>query len=146
MGKIIKEIIIMLLICLVGMLLFAVLFYQYIPNRKVVAEVKEYQASTEVDQLLEDNIDQEKNEVVLTYSVTSSDLSNYEATNNYNPGKANPFSAPTTTSSKKNNTNSNGNSSNSKNNSANSGNSDGSNNSSSNSDSNSSYISENGTK
>lgn len=67
MGKIIKEIIIMLLICLVGILLFAVIFYRYIPNRKIVAEVAEYKASDEVEQLLQDNVDQDDNEVVLTY-------------------------------------------------------------------------------
>lgn len=135
MGKIIKEIIIMLLICLVGILLFAVIFYQYIPNRKIVAEVAEYKASDEVEQLLQDNVDQDDNEVVLTYSVTSSDLSNYEATNNYNPGKANPFSPATTTS-----TGSGNDSSNSSNSAKDSTNSGGSNNSDS------SYISESGTK
>ena len=39
MAKIIKEIIIMLLTCLAGMLLFAVILYEYIPNRKVVPEI-----------------------------------------------------------------------------------------------------------
>lgn len=159
MGKIIKEIIIMLLICLVGILLFAVIFYRYIPNRKIVAEVAEYKASDEVEQLLQDSVDQDDNEVVLTYSVTSSDLSNYEATNNYNPGKANPFSPATTTSKEKTTTstgsgNDSSNSSNSAKDSTNSGGSNNSDSSDSSSDSsssrdsnsNSSYISENGTK
>lgn len=91
MAKVIKEIIIMLLICLVGMLLFAVIFYEYIPNRKIVPEVTEYSASDKVQELLADNVDEEKSQVVLTYEVTSKDLNNYEATNEYVPGKANPF-------------------------------------------------------
>ena len=40
MAKVIKEIIIMLLICLISMLVLAVVLYDYIPNRKVVAEIK----------------------------------------------------------------------------------------------------------
>lgn len=48
MAKIIKEIIIMLLVALAGMLLFAVIFYEYIPNRKVVPEVIQYSASEKI--------------------------------------------------------------------------------------------------
>ena len=92
MSKVIKEIIIMLLICLVVMLLFAVIFYEYIPNRKIVPEVVQYQATEEVKQQLADDIDQDNDDkIVLTYEVTSSDLYNYEVTNDYVPGKAAPF-------------------------------------------------------
>ena len=93
MLKIIKEIIIMLLVCLVAILLLAVLFYEYIPARKVVAEVTTYTASDTVSELLADDIDKKDVDVIL---VTSSDLNNYEATNNYVPGKANPFAAVST--------------------------------------------------
>lgn len=91
MSKVIKEIIIMLLICLVIMLIFAVVFYEYIPNRKVVAEVTTYTPSDKTQELLADNIDSKEDEVVLTYEVTSSDLNNYEITNEYVPGRVNPF-------------------------------------------------------
>jgi len=92
MTKIIKELIIMLLVCLVGMLLFAVVFYEYIPNRKIVPEVAKYEASEQVKEMLADTVDQqETNKVVTTYSVTSSDLVNYKATKDYVPGKSNPF-------------------------------------------------------
>lgn len=97
MAKVIKEIIIILLICLVSMLIFAILLYDYIPNRKIVAEVSQYQASPEVETLLADNIDSKENEIVLTYEVTSKDLNNYEAKNEYVKGKANPFAAATKT-------------------------------------------------
>ena len=93
MSKIIKEIIIMLLICLITMLIFAILLYDYVPNRKVVAEVTQYTTSPETQNLLADNIDSGENEVVLTYEVTSKDLSSYEISNEYVPGKANPFEA-----------------------------------------------------
>lgn len=95
MAKIIKEIIIMLLICLISMLVLAVVLYDYIPNRKVVAEITQYETSEEINTQLADDIDSEEKEVVLTYEVTSSDLSTYESRNEYVPGKANPFSAAT---------------------------------------------------
>lgn len=91
MAKIIKEIIIILLICLISMLAIAVVLYDYIPNRKVVAEVSTYTTSQEIETQLEDDIDSEDKEVVLTYEVTSKDLSSYEISNEYVPGKANPF-------------------------------------------------------
>ena len=93
MTKIIKEIIIMLLICLIAMLAFAVVLYEYIPNRKVVEEVVAYTTSEEVEAQLSDNIDSEEKEVVLTYEVTSKDLSSYQAIDEYVPGKADPFAA-----------------------------------------------------
>ena len=96
MTKVIKEIIIMLLICLVLMLLFAILFYEYIPSRKVVAEITTYQANDETQQLLSDTIDSQKNEKpIYTYEVTSSELKGFEKTNEYVPGKANPFASVT---------------------------------------------------
>lgn len=94
MTKVIKEIIIMLLICLVLMLLFAILFYEYIPSRKVVAEITTYQANDETQQLLSDTIDSQKNEKpIYTYEVTSSELKGFEKTNEYVPGKSNPFAS-----------------------------------------------------
>lgn len=94
MTKVIKEIIIMLLICLVLMLLFAILFYEYIPSRKVVAEITTYQANDETQQLLSDTIDSQKNEKpIYTYEVTSSELKGFEKKNEYVPGKSNPFAS-----------------------------------------------------
>lgn len=126
MLKAIKEIIIMLLVCLVGILLFAVVFYEYIPARKIVAEVSTYTTSEEVEELLADDIDSQDSDVILTfqegnYEVTSSDLNGYEATDDYVPGKANPFAAVAddvdddasdTNSNKNSNTNSNTNTNN----------------------------------
>ena len=93
MSKVIKEIIIMLLVCLVVMLLFAVIFYEYIPNRKIVPEVAEYKASEKVKELLADDVDKRNDTIVKTFEVTSADLNNYKITNEYVPGKANPFAS-----------------------------------------------------
>ena len=95
MSNAIKEAIIMLLVCLAGMLLFAVVFYEFIPNRKVVPEVAKYEVTEQVQEMLADNVDQENNNVVKTYTVTASDLNNYEVKKDYVPGKANPFAAIT---------------------------------------------------
>ena len=68
MTKIIKEIIIMLLVALAGMLLFAVIFYEYIPNRKVVPEVSQYSASEKIKEygpVLEQHITDVKCSILL---------------------------------------------------------------------------------
>ena len=95
MGKVLKEIILMLLVCLLGMLLFAVLFYKYIPNRKVIPEVKNYSSSAQIQEQLADDVDQRNDKIIKTYEVTSSDLSNYKSSQEYVPGKANPFASVT---------------------------------------------------
>ena len=93
MTKAVKEIIIMLLVCLITMLVLAVALYKFLPNKKSVPEIATYEVSEQVQDLLEDNIDQKSDEdrVILTYEVTSSDLSGYQVTNDYVPGKSNPF-------------------------------------------------------
>lgn len=93
MTKAIKEIIIMLLVCFITMLVLAIALYKFLPNKKSVPEITTYEVSEQVQDLLEDNIDQKSAEerVLLTYEVTSSDLSGYQVTNDYVPGKSNPF-------------------------------------------------------
>ena len=75
------------------MLLLAVVLYKYIPARKVIPITETYVASNDIVDLLEDDIDtrKENHEVILTYEVTSGDLSNYQKTYDYIPGKSNPF-------------------------------------------------------
>lgn len=99
MTKVVKEIIIMLLVCLVTMLVLAIALYKFIPNRKAVPEVVTYTASEDVQDLLEDNIDQkdDSDNVILTYEVTSSDLSSYQSAKTYVPGKSNPFAPSSST-------------------------------------------------
>ena len=93
MSKIIKEIIIMLLVCLVGMLLFSVIFYEYIPNRKIIPEVTQYSASEKIKEQKADDIDKRDDQIVKTFEVTSADLNNFKVTKDYVAGKANPFAS-----------------------------------------------------
>ena len=108
MAKVIKEIIIMLLVCLITMLILAIGLYKYIPNRKAVPEVVTYTASEDVKDLLEDNIDKksDSDDVILTYEVTASDLTGYQSINTYVPGKSNPFAAASSSTSNDGNNNS----------------------------------------
>ncbi len=89
---IIKEMIIMLLVCLAIILILGVLLYEYVPSNKIVPDVVSYTPSEAVQQELSKNKDVENDEIILTYSVDSTDLDNYERINTYVPGKPNPFS------------------------------------------------------
>lgn len=89
---IIRETIISLLVCLAVLLILSVALYNYIPANKVVPETVEYTPSTEIKAQLNAEVEDNSSEILMTYEVTASDLDNFERTNEYNPGKANPFS------------------------------------------------------
>lgn len=90
--SIIKEIIIMLLVCLAILLVLCVLLYDFIPSNKVLPAEVSYAPSEEIKHELESAVKGEQTEVVLSYEVTSTDLKNYEKSDDYNAGKVNPFS------------------------------------------------------
>ena len=94
--SIIKELIIVLLLCLAIILVLGILFYEYIPLAKEVPEDVKYSTS--------DAIEEQKTEIRgltadeeyysgETDSINSDDLNNYRRTQDYVPGKANPFSS-----------------------------------------------------
>ena len=89
---IIRETIISLLVCLAVLLILSVALYNYIPANKVVPESVEYTPSTEIKTQLNAEVEDNSSEILMTYEITASDLENFERTNEYNPGKANPFS------------------------------------------------------
>lgn len=89
---IIRETIISLLVCLAILLILSVALYNYIPANKVVPESVEYTPSTEIKTQLNAEVEDNSSEILMTYEITASDLDNFERTNEYNPGKANPFS------------------------------------------------------
>ena len=112
--KLIKEMIIMLLICLAIILILGVLLYEYVPSNKIIPEEVSYTTPTAVQEELSKGENVENDEIILTYSVDSTDLDNYERINTYVPGKPNPFSPYSETTEE--NTIQNGNSSNTDNN------------------------------
>ena len=90
--KVIKEMIIILLICLAIILILGVLLYEYVPSNKIIPDEVSYTTPEAVQEELSKSEDVENDEIILTYSVDSTDLDNYERINTYVPGKPNPFS------------------------------------------------------
>ena len=91
--SIIKEIIIMLLLCLAIIIVLGLLLYDYVPMSKVVPEPVSYTTPEEVQQELKEAGSVDESQVIMTYEVDSTDLNNYKNIKNYKPGKANPFSS-----------------------------------------------------
>ena len=147
--KVIKDIIIMLLLCLAIILILGVLLYEYVPSNKIIPEEVSYTTPEEVKEELSKGENVGDEQVILTYSIDATDLNNYERINSYVPGKTNPFSSYDTSSTSGEENNSNGSTSGSNSN-ANSNSSSGSNNSGSSSsstdDTNTGYFPDKGTK
>lgn len=89
----IKEIIIALLVCLAVLLVLSVLLYDFIPTNKVIPEAVEYEPTSEIEVELNAAVDDNSDQIIKTYEITANDLENFERTNEYLPGKANPFAA-----------------------------------------------------
>ena len=91
--SIIKELIIVLLLCLAIILVLGILLYEYVPISKTIPNQVAYTTPEEVKEelLASDEIDE--SQVVMTYEVNSDDLNNYKRIQDYKPGKANPFSS-----------------------------------------------------
>lgn len=91
--SIIKELIIVLLLCLAIILILAILLYEYVPMSKTLPNQVAYTTPEDVKQELLTASDVDESQIVMTYEVNSDDLNNYKRIKDYNPGKANPFSS-----------------------------------------------------
>lgn len=100
----------MLLLILAIILILGVLLYEYVPNNKMIPDKVSYTTPEEVQEELSKSKGVENDEIILTYSVDSTDLDNYERINTYVPGKVNPFSPYNETTSSEENTTQTGNS------------------------------------
>lgn len=89
--NIIKEIIIFLLLVLAIILILGVLLYEYVPTNKMIPEKVSYTTPESVKSELQTDESVDNTEVVVTYQIDSTDLSNYKKINEYVPGKKNPF-------------------------------------------------------
>lgn len=90
---IIKEIIIMLLLCLAIILVLGVLLYDYVPMAKVIPEEVSYVTPENVQQELLNAGGIDESQIILTYQIDSTDLNNYKKVHSYKAGKTNPFSS-----------------------------------------------------
>ena len=94
---IIKEIFIMLLLCVAIVLVFGVIFYDYIPTNKAVPnKLEAYVTPENIQEEIDEEI-MEMNKIEVSYEITESDLDLYKQTHSYTPGKRDPFSASTDT-------------------------------------------------
>lgn len=91
--SILKEIIIVLLLCLAIILVLGILLYDYVPISKTVPNQVAYTTPEDVKQELIQSGSLDESEVIMTYEVNNDDLNNYRRVKNYKPGKANPFSS-----------------------------------------------------
>jgi len=90
---IIKEIIIMLLLCLAILVVLGILLYDYVPMTKTIPNPVSYTTPDNVKKELADAVGVDESQIIMTYEVDSTDLNNYKKTQDYKPGKANPFSS-----------------------------------------------------
>lgn len=100
--SIIKELIIVLLLCLAIILVLGILLYEYVPVSKTIPNEVSYTTPEEVKEELLTSSDVDENQIVMTYEIDSTDLNNYKKIQNYKPGKANPFSSYETQASESN--------------------------------------------
>ena len=93
MAKVIKEIIIVLLLCLGIIVLLGILLYEYVPMTKTIPTPVSYSTPENVKEELSTSASIDDSKIIRTYQIDSTDLSNYRTTQDYKPGKANPFSS-----------------------------------------------------
>ena len=91
--NIIKELIIFLLLILAIILILGVLLYKYVPANKIIPEKVSYATPETVKAELQENENVDESEVIVTYKIDSTDLSNYKKIQEYVPGKKNPFAS-----------------------------------------------------
>ena len=91
--SIIKELIIVLLLCLAIILVLGILLYEYVPVSKTIPNEVSYTTPEEVKEELLTSSDVDENQIVMTYEIDSTDLKKKKKIQNYKPGKANPFSS-----------------------------------------------------
>lgn len=90
--NVIKEIIIVLLLCLAIILILGVILYEYVPSNKVIPEKVSYTTPENVKEEL-NKADSTNIITTYEYNVEASDLNNYKRVSDYVPGKQNPFSS-----------------------------------------------------
>lgn len=91
--SIIKELIIVLLLCLTIIIILGILLYEYVPMAKTIPNQVSYTTPQEAKEELAEASEVDESQVVMTYEVNSADLNNYKKVQKYKPGKANPFSS-----------------------------------------------------
>ena len=106
--SVIRELIIVLLLCLAIILVLGILLYEYVPMSKTIPNEVSYTTPEDVREelLAAEGVDESK--IVMTYEIDSATLNNYKKIQNYKPGKANPFADNSSQTNESNSTTQNG--------------------------------------
>lgn len=91
MKSILKEIIIILLLCCAICLILGVVFYDYIPTNKVIpSTVEAYKTSNTIKEEIDEEITEFQKQTIVM-EITDSDLKLHKQEKSYDSGKINPF-------------------------------------------------------
>lgn len=91
MKSVLKEIIIILLLCCAICLILGVVFYDYIPTNKVIpSTVEPYTTSNTIKEEINQEITEFQKQTIVM-EITDSDLKIYKQERSYDSGKINPF-------------------------------------------------------
>lgn len=93
--SILKEIIIVLLLCAIILFILGILFYDYNPINKVVPNKIAYSVPENIKNELEENVQNTLSVENKVYTIEGSDLNIYKKSKAYNPSKENPFASTT---------------------------------------------------
>lgn len=96
---IIKEAFIILLLLIAIVLIFSILFYEYIPTNKTIPSKLSYQLPEEIANEMQEAKVEEVNSVNVIYQIDESELKTSQKANSYKPGRINPFASITTANS-----------------------------------------------
>ncbi len=99
MSKIIKEVFIILLLCVIVIFTIGLLFYDCIPHENEKIESIEYVADKRVTETLQeiesnngsDTTDSKEDSLIKSYSIEKDDLNEFAIENYYETGKKDPF-------------------------------------------------------
>ena len=81
--SIIKELIIVLLLCLAIIIILGILLYEYVPMVKTLPNQVSYTTPQEAKEELAEASEVDESQVVMTYEVNSADLNNYKKVQKY---------------------------------------------------------------
>ena len=91
MKSVLKEIIIILLLCCAICLILGVVFYDYIPTNKVIpSTVEPYTTSNTIKEEINQEITEFQKQTIVM-EITASDLKIHKQERSYDSGKINPF-------------------------------------------------------
>lgn len=90
--RVLKDLIIFSILTALVILAAKIVFYDKVPNTKVISEEKKYVRPDDITEILGEQIDESSvNMAPITYEINELDLNSLKKQNVYQSGKANPF-------------------------------------------------------